>query len=150
MQRRQHRLPHCQFTTCSTLRPSLLRDRAVAVLERRGSTFGDLTITQFDDPLLTEHVLFLAVVDIPRHISVSLSLLHNWLCPFSSQLFTNYISLSFSFLVLLPTHTHTHTHTHTLTHTHTHTHTPPPPPSPLLVDGGVLHSKTDDSCVPTP
>ncbi|CAI8038855.1 Pachytene checkpoint protein 2 homolog [Geodia barretti] len=56
--------------TSSTLRPSLLRDRAVAVLERRGSTFGDLSLTQFDDPLLTEHAVFLAVVDIPRHVSM--------------------------------------------------------------------------------
>ena len=57
----------------STLRPCLLRERAVAVLERRGSTFSDLTLTQFDDPLLTEHIMFLAVVDIPRHVSVSYS-----------------------------------------------------------------------------
>ena len=46
----------------------------MAVLERRGSTFSDLTLTQFDDPLLTEHIMFLAVVDIPRHVSVSYSL----------------------------------------------------------------------------
>ena len=61
-------------TNYSTLRPCLLRERAVAVLERRGSTFSDLTLTQFDDPLLTEHIMFLAVADIPRHVSVSYSL----------------------------------------------------------------------------
>lgn len=57
----------------STLSPSLLRESAVATLERRGSTFGDLTLTQFDDPLLAEHALYLAVVDIPRHVSVQLA-----------------------------------------------------------------------------
>ena len=58
--------------THSTVRPSLLRESAVATLERHGSTFGDLTLTQFDDPLLAEHALYLAVVDIPKHISVSI------------------------------------------------------------------------------
>ena len=53
----------------------------MAVLERRGSTFGDLSITQFDDPLLTEHAMFLAVVDIPRHVSVSGSLFPSLLSP---------------------------------------------------------------------
>ena len=53
------------------MQPSLLRERALAVLERRGSTFGDLTLTQFDDPLLAEHAVYLSVVDIPKHVSVS-------------------------------------------------------------------------------
>lgn len=77
-----HSQPNNQHSTCiccvlslsSTLSPSLLRESAVATLERRGSTFGDLTLTQFDDPLLAEHVLYLAVVDIPKHVSVSLQL----------------------------------------------------------------------------
>ena len=42
----------------------------MALLKRRGSTFGDLNLVQFDDPLLEEHAQFLAVVDIPRHVSV--------------------------------------------------------------------------------
>ena len=61
---------HSPIPFSSTLSPSLLRESAVATLERRGSTFGDLTLTQFDDPLLTEHALYLAVVDIPKHVSV--------------------------------------------------------------------------------
>ena len=61
---------HSPITFSSTLSPSLLRESAVATLERRGSTFCDLTLTQFDDPLLTEHALYLAVVDIPKHVSV--------------------------------------------------------------------------------
>ena len=45
----------------------------MATLERRGSTFGDITLTQFDDPLLAEHALYLAVVDIPKRVSVRLA-----------------------------------------------------------------------------
>ena len=52
----------------------------MATLERRGSTFGDLTLTQFDDPLLAEHALYLAVVDIPKHVSV---ITQNLSLPFS-------------------------------------------------------------------
>ena len=44
------------------------RERAVAALERRSSTFGELTLTKFDDPLLAEHTVYLAAVDIPKHI----------------------------------------------------------------------------------
>ena len=60
----------CSLSLDSTLRPCLLRDSAVALLKRRGSTFGDLNLVQFDDPLLEEHAQFLAVVDIPSHVSV--------------------------------------------------------------------------------
>ena len=48
---------------------------------------------QFDDPLLTEHGMSLAVVDVPRHVSVSGSL-------FLSTLPTSPCSLCFRFSLL--------------------------------------------------
>lgn len=54
----------------STVRSSFLRESATALLKRQGTVFGDFVLTEFSDQFLAEHVLFLAVVDIPRHLPV--------------------------------------------------------------------------------
>ncbi len=57
-------------TTCSTLHPAVVRDHTKALLRKQGTIFGDFIVTEFDDPLLQEHVISVSVSDIPRELAV--------------------------------------------------------------------------------
>ena len=58
--------------SCSSLSASVVRDYAVAELKRHPTAFGEFTLTEFDDPVLKEHVVSISVCDVPSSIQVYL------------------------------------------------------------------------------
>ena len=57
--------------SCSSLSASVVREYAIAQLKTQPTAFGEFTLTEFDDPVLKEHVVSIAVCDIPSSIQVS-------------------------------------------------------------------------------
>ena len=57
--------------SCSSLSASVVREYAVAQLKMQPTAFGEFTLTEFDDPVLKEHVVSISVCDIPSSIQVS-------------------------------------------------------------------------------
>lgn len=55
---------------CSATRASVLREQAKALLRRKGTAFGDFIVTEFEDPVLREHVVSLSVSDVPMDLQV--------------------------------------------------------------------------------
>ena len=55
----------CQ-APCSTLRMSQIRDIVRDYLKELGSVIGELEETEFDDPVLKEHVLSILMTDVPN------------------------------------------------------------------------------------
>lgn len=63
---------HCVCVcVCSTLRASVVREHTKSVLRKQGTASGDFIITEFEDPILKEHVISISVSDIPRDLQVS-------------------------------------------------------------------------------
>jgi hypothetical protein len=56
--------------SCSSLSASVVREYAVAQLKMQPTAFGEFTLSEFDDPVLKEHVVSIAVCDIPTSIQV--------------------------------------------------------------------------------
>lgn len=59
--------------SCSSLSASVVREYAVAQLKMQPTAFGEFTLSEFDDPVLKEHVVSIAVCDVPSSIQVNLS-----------------------------------------------------------------------------
>lgn len=57
--------------SCSSLSASVAREYAVAQLKMQPTAFGEFTLSDFDDPVLKEHVVSIAVCDLPTSIQVS-------------------------------------------------------------------------------
>ena len=66
--------------SCSSLSASVVHEYAVAQLKMQPTAFGEFTLSEFDDPVLKEHVVSIAVCDIPSSIQVSLN---TWLDAFA-------------------------------------------------------------------
>ena len=62
------RPPYCNVY--STLRAKVLKEHAKALLKKKGTTFGDFILTEFEDPVLREHVISISVTDIPKEVQV--------------------------------------------------------------------------------
>ena len=60
--------------SCSSLSASVVREYAVAQLKMQPTAFGEFTLSEFDDPVLKEHVVSIAVCDIPSSIQVRMNL----------------------------------------------------------------------------
>ena len=58
--------------SCSSLSASVVREYAVAQLKYHPTAFGEFTLTEFDDPVLKEHVVSISVCDVPTAIQVML------------------------------------------------------------------------------
>ena len=58
------------ISACSTIRASVLREHAKALLRKKGTAFGDFILTEFKDPILREHVVSLSVSDVPMDLQV--------------------------------------------------------------------------------
>ena len=56
--------------SCSSLSASVVREYALTQLKMQPTTFGEFTLSDFDDPVLKEHVVSIAVCDIPSSIQV--------------------------------------------------------------------------------
>ncbi|XP_078690105.1 pachytene checkpoint protein 2 homolog [Branchiostoma floridae x Branchiostoma belcheri] len=52
----------CQ-TPCSTVRANVVKERVRAVLQRHKLVYGDLTMTEFDDPFMKEHIKSVSICD---------------------------------------------------------------------------------------
>ena len=50
----------------------MVREYAVAQLKYHPTAFGEFTLTEFDDPVLKEHVVSISVCDVPTAIQVML------------------------------------------------------------------------------
>lgn len=48
----------------------MLREQAKALLCKKGTAFGDFILTEFEDPVLREHVVSLSVSDVPIEVQV--------------------------------------------------------------------------------
>ena len=48
----------------------MVREYAVAQLKMQPTAFGEFTLSDFEDPVLKEHVVSIAVCDIPSSIQV--------------------------------------------------------------------------------
>ncbi|XP_064641181.1 pachytene checkpoint protein 2 homolog [Lineus longissimus] len=48
---------------CSTVRVAVIKTHVVKLLHRQRVAYGNLTLTEFDDPFLTEHVASVAICD---------------------------------------------------------------------------------------
>ena len=57
--------------SCSSLSASVVRDYAVEQLKRQPTAFGEFTLSEFDDPVLKEHVVSISVCDVPCSVQVS-------------------------------------------------------------------------------
>lgn len=55
------------FIISSTVGASTLQQHAAAFLSRVGTTYGDAVLTEFDDPVLQEHVDSIALCDAKVH-----------------------------------------------------------------------------------
>ena len=56
--------------SCSSLSASVVREYAVAQLKRQPTAFGGFTMTEFEDPVLKEHVVSISLCDIPDSVQV--------------------------------------------------------------------------------
>ena len=54
----------------SSLSESVVREYAVAQLRHHPTAFGEFVLTEFDDPVLKEHVVSISVRDIPTSVRV--------------------------------------------------------------------------------
>ena len=56
--------------SCSSLSAAVVREYAVAQLKMQPTAFGEFTLSEFEDPVLKEHVVSISVCDIPSSIQV--------------------------------------------------------------------------------
>ena len=56
--------------SCSSLSAAVVREYVVAQLKRQPTAFGGFTMTEFEDPVLKEHVVSISVCDIPDSVQV--------------------------------------------------------------------------------
>lgn len=56
--------------SCSSLSAAVVREYTVAQLKRQPTAFGGFTMTEFEDPVLKEHVVSISVCDIPESVQV--------------------------------------------------------------------------------
>lgn len=62
----------------SSMRGSKLRDMVLELLAEKGTAFSQLIITEFDDPILKEHLVSVAITDTPAELTVRY--LTAWVC----------------------------------------------------------------------
>lgn len=54
----------------SSMRGSKLKDMVLKLLAERGTAFSQLIIAEFDDPILKEHLVSVAITDTPAELTV--------------------------------------------------------------------------------